>query len=67
MTTQTPYATMEQAAKHFQVSLSTFRGWFRNGMIPKDAYIALGSIYRFDLPAVEAALKAQSTQEGDVK
>ena len=60
MTTQaTPYVTLEAAAKHFLVSLSTFRSWVRHGIIPKNTYIQLGTVYRFDLPAVEAALKAR--------
>jgi excisionase family DNA binding protein len=64
----TPYATLEQAAKFFQVSLSTFRSWIQKGIVPRDSYIKLGSVYRFDMPAVETALKAQqTTQEGDDK
>ena len=55
----TPYVTLEAAAKHFLVSISTFRGWVRNGIIPHDTFIQLGTVYRFDLPAVEAALKAR--------
>ena len=65
--TQTTFLTLEQAAKHFQVSVSTFRNWTHRGIVPKTAYIRLGSVYRFDLAAVEAALKAQSTHEGDDK
>jgi excisionase family DNA binding protein len=64
---ETPYATLEEAAKHFKVSLSTFRGWLQRGYLPTSCYIKLGSVYRFNMPAVEAALKAQSTQEGDDK
>lgn len=60
MSNSTPYVTLEQAAKHFQVSLSTFRGWVSKGVLPKSTYLRLGSVYRFDLPAVEAALKEQS-------
>lgn len=58
--TQTPFATMELAAKHFLVSPSTFRSWVRTGIVPKDTYIQLGSVFRFDLPAVTAALRARS-------
>lgn len=68
MTTKTtPYVTLEDAAKHFLVSLSTFRSWVRAGIIPKDTYIQLGTVYRFDLPAVEAALKArvEAAQDGN--
>jgi excisionase family DNA binding protein len=65
MTTTTQYLTLGQAAKHFQVSLSTFRNWVHKGIVPKTAYIRLGSVYRFNLVAVEEALKAQSTHEGE--
>lgn len=54
----TPYVTLEDAAKHFLVSVSTFRSWVRAGIVPKDTYIQAGSVYRFDLPAVAAALRA---------
>jgi len=56
----TPYVTLEDAAKHFLVSVSTFRNWVRVGTVPKDAYIRLGSVYRFDLPAVVAALQSHA-------
>jgi len=65
MTNDKQFATVEQAAKHFQVSLSTFRGWVAKGMVPKSAYIRIGKLYRFDLPAVETALKGQSDNTGD--
>lgn len=51
------YVTLEQAAEHFRVSLSTFRSWVRSGAVPKDTYLRLGSVYRFDLTAVETALR----------
>lgn len=52
----TPFVTLEEVASHFAVSTSTARNWLRQGHIPKDTYIKLGSTYRFNLPAVEAAL-----------
>jgi excisionase family DNA binding protein len=67
MTHQTPYVTLEEAAEHFRVSLSTFRGWVRKGTVPKETYLQLGSVYRFNLPAVEDALMAQTTHKGDDK
>ena len=63
MTTPTPYVTLEQAAAHFQVSISTFRSWVHRDIIPKDTYIRLNSVYRFDLAAVDAALKARSNDD----
>jgi len=58
MPTEPSYVTLKHAAKHFQVSLSTFRSWVRSGAVPKDSYIRMGSIYRFNLSAVAAALQA---------
>jgi len=58
MPTEPSYVTLKHAAKHFKVSLSTFRSWVRSGAVPKDSYIRMGSIYRFNLSAVAAALQA---------
>jgi predicted site-specific integrase-resolvase len=52
-----PYVTLEQAAKHFSVSLSTFRSWVRTGAVPESSYLRQASVYRFDLAAVEHALR----------
>jgi hypothetical protein len=49
------------------VSVSTFRNWVTKGIVPSETYIRLGSVYRFDLAAVEDALKAQSTPKGETK
>lgn len=68
MTDNTPFKTLEQAAEHFQVSESTFRKWVRSGHIPKSTYLCVNSVYRFNLPAVEAALmQAQTPNEGEDK
>jgi predicted site-specific integrase-resolvase len=53
----TPYVTLEQAAEHFRVSPSTFRSWVRTGAVPKTSYLRQASVYRFDITAVEAALR----------
>lgn len=65
MTQSTPYVTLEEAATHFRVSLSTFRSWVRKGTVPKETYLQLGSVYRFNLPAVEEALTAQPPHKGE--
>lgn len=56
MTTETPFVTIEDAAKHFVVSVATVRTWIKTGVIPKSTYIKIGHTYRFNLPLVVAAL-----------
>lgn len=56
MTTESPFVPLEEVAKYFSVSTATVRTWLRNGTIPKDTYIKVGYIYRFDLPKLAAAL-----------
>ena len=62
MTTESPFVSLEDVAKHFAVSVSTMRIWVRNGSIPKDTYFKIGQTYRFDLPKVVAALTTASKQ-----
>ena len=50
------YITIDEVAAHFSVSTSTIRIWIRKGYIPAYTYIKPGNTYRFNLPAVEAAL-----------
>jgi excisionase family DNA binding protein len=57
-----PFVTIEDLAKHFNVSESTARLWVRNGHIPKDAYIKIGNVYRFDLEKVVTALTTAPKQ-----
>ena len=54
--TPTPFATIEEVAKYFVVSVATVRTWLRNGTIPKHTYLKVGNTYRFNLPDVAAAL-----------
>ena len=53
--TTSPYATPKEVADYFKVSLPTALDWYHKGIIP--AVIAEGRVYRFDLAAVEAALR----------
>lgn len=53
---KSPFVMIEDVAKHFSVSVSTFRLWIRQGSIPKDTYIRVGNTYRFHLENVVAAL-----------
>lgn len=62
MTSETPFVQIEDVAKHFAVSTATVRTWLRNGTIPKDTYIKVGYIYRFDLPKVVEALTSAPKQ-----
>lgn len=50
------FVPIEDLAKHFSISISTVRGWLRQGHIPKDTYLKIGNTYRFNLPKVVEAL-----------
>ena len=52
-----PFVTVEELAQHFKVSVSTLRAWIRNGHIPTDTYLKIGSTYRFCLEDVSNAMK----------
>jgi excisionase family DNA binding protein len=59
---------IEELAKKVTVSVSTVRAWLRKGYIPKNTYLKIGNTYRFDVPAVIAALTATTVgKEGDVE
>ena len=50
------YVSLSEAAETFGVSHSTIRNWLRDGVIPDDAYIKVGKVYRFELTRLEVAL-----------
>tara|TARA_R110001583_G_scaffold181402_1_gene338631 strand:- start:2765 stop:3040 length:276 start_codon:yes stop_codon:yes gene_type:complete len=52
-----PLVPMEDVAKHFAVSTSCLRSWFRRGQIPPHTYIKVGNTKRFRLKALEEALR----------
>jgi excisionase family DNA binding protein len=58
-----PYVPIENLAKHFSVSVSTIRGWVRNGHIPKDTYVKIGNTYRFCVADVSDALTSKDRDE----
>lgn len=59
---------IEELAKKVTVSVSTVRAWLRKGYIPKNTYLKIGNTYRFDVPAVIAALTATTVgKEDDVE
>lgn len=51
-----PYVPVETLARQLTVSVSCIRGWIRQGKIPKQTYVKVGNTYRFNVPAVLAAL-----------
>ncbi len=53
---ETKYVSIEGVAKYFSISISTARSWIRKGEIPASTYIKVGSTYRFNLDALDAAL-----------
>ena len=65
MSTTEPLVPIEDVAKHFAVSVSTIRAWLRQGLIPQDSYIKVGSTYRFSIPKMVEGLVAQ--QKDDVQ
>jgi|TARA_R110000803_G_scaffold33745_4_gene73833 excisionase family DNA binding protein len=55
------FSTVEDVAKHFQVSVATVRAWVRKGSIPESTYAHFGNTYRFKLSAVvDAVMGARS-------
>ena len=58
-----PYVPIENLAKHFSVSVSTIRGWVRNGHIPKDTYVKIDNTYRFCVADVSDALTSKDRDE----
>lgn len=60
------YVSVEALAKYFSVSISTIRAWMRQGFIPADTYIKIGTTYRFHPEKVEAALVTKTQGEAVV-
>tara|TARA_A100001515_G_scaffold25063_4_gene19252 strand:- start:12493 stop:12717 length:225 start_codon:yes stop_codon:yes gene_type:complete len=57
--TEEVFVPIEKAAKHFGISVSTFRSWVRSGAVPRDTYVKVGNTYRFNLENVSTALTKQ--------
>jgi excisionase family DNA binding protein len=51
-----PFVAIEDLAKHLAVSVSTVRGWVREGHIPDNTYLKINNVYRFNKEAVSSAL-----------
>ena len=60
---QEPYVEIDEVAKFFSVSISTFRSWIRKGYVPPSAYLKFGNIYRFRISDVVNALSAYQDEE----
>ena len=58
------YSTIEQVAKHYQVSISTVRAWIRQGIVP---FLKVGGVYRLKLADLEAAFKQHTVLAGAPK
>ena len=61
-----PYVTIEDAAKHFSVSISTLRNWMRHGYIPEESYIRIENVLRFKISGVAAALVTVKSEESKI-
>lgn len=59
------YATIQEVAEHFKVSVSTVRNWIRANTITPSTYIKIRDTYRFNLDLVEAALLHASGTAND--
>ena len=56
MASLSPFVAIEDMANHLAVSVSTIRGWVRQGHIPNNTYLKINNVYRFDKQAVSDAL-----------
>jgi predicted DNA-binding transcriptional regulator AlpA len=63
MTGNTKYVSATELADYFGVSKALIFARVTAGDIPKSAYLRMGRIFRFDLAAVEAALRSTAEPE----
>ena len=56
-----PFVAIEDLAKHLAVSVSTVRGWVRQGHIPENTFLKINNVYRFDKDAVSSALLSKTS------
>jgi len=50
------YVTIDEIARKLRISLPTVRSWVRQGHIGSQAYIRVGTTYRFNMAAVLESL-----------
>lgn len=59
------YVSVNEVAKHFNVSTSTVRIWMTSGLIPRASFIRVGRTYRFRLGMIEEFLLNQELPTKD--
>ena len=60
------YVTIDEVARKLHISLPTVRSWVKAGHIGTQAYIRVGTTYRFNMDAVLRSLHgAMSEEEAD--
>jgi DNA-binding transcriptional MerR regulator len=60
-----PLVRIEDVAEHFDVSVSTVRGWIRKKLLPKDSYISIARTYRFRLKRIEAGFSNEELPDSE--
>ena len=66
MTSREPYVMIDAVTEHFSVSRSTIRAWIRQGVIPSNTYIKVGTTYRFKISAIECALSGNEAEDTQI-
>lgn len=61
--TEDTYSPVDDLANYLSVKVPTIRDWVTKGYIPKTTYIKVGNTYRFNIPAVVAALKQEAPEQ----
>lgn len=57
------YVKPSELAKMLSVSEQSIRNWTKNGTIPKEAILKVGSVYRFDQKKVIEALQHKENDD----
>lgn len=57
------YVTIDEVARKLHISLPTVRSWVKAGHIGTQAYIRVGTTYRFNMDAVLRSLHGAMSEE----
>lgn len=57
------YVTIDEVARKLHISLPTVRSWVKAGHIGTQAYIRVGTTYRFNMGAVLQSLHGAASEE----
>lgn len=57
------YVTIDEVARKLHISLPTVRSWVKAGHIGTQAYIRVGTTYRFNMGAVLQSLHGAMSEE----